>query len=192
GPGAAATVETPPDVCSLFVRECPMSGRCLFPCLLLLLAVSPGAQAAEPSTSRAAALAGRVWSITEVVFDRHVEPPTRQEMLLATLQGLYRAAETPAPVDLVRRVSAVTTPEQVKFTEQIRGNRYVGIGVQLRLSPEEKRAMLVTPIRGGPAHRAGLKPRDLLLEVDGKSTEGEALGPLVERLRGAEGTTVTL
>src|SRR5205807_9472289 len=99
------------------------------------------------------------------------------------------AAETPAPVDLVRRVSAVTTkeqftellkaawpkgdtlkreamerlenaalsalilrlpgtgqlmtPEEVKFTEQVRGNRYVGIGVQIRLSPEEKRAMLV-------------------------------------------------
>jgi len=221
-----------------------MSRRCLFPCLLLLLAVPSGAQSAEPSASRdavrhpAAALAGRIWSITEVVFDRHVEPPARQEMLLAALQGLYRAAETPAPVDLVRRVSAVTTqeqfgellrtawpkgdtlkreamarlenaalselvlrlpgtgqlmtPEGVKFAEQIRGNRYVGIGVQIRLNPEEKRAMLVTPIRGGPAHRAGLKPRDLLLEVDGKSTEGEALGPLVQRLRGAEGTTVTL
>jgi carboxyl-terminal processing protease len=84
------------------------------------------------------------------------------------------------------------SPEEVKIDEQVRGNRYVGIGVQIRLNPGEKRAMLVTPFRGSPAHRAGLKPRDLLLEIDGKSTEGEALGPLVQRLRGAEGTTVTL
>jgi carboxyl-terminal processing protease len=64
--------------------------------------------------------------------------------------------------------------------------------VQIRLSQEEKCAQLVTPIRGGPAHRAGLRPGDLLLEVDGKSTEGEALMPLIQRLRGDEGTTVTL
>src|SRR5262249_56151503 len=86
--------------------EDSMPGSYLFSCVLLFLAVSPGARAAE---SPAAVLAERLWSISEVVLDRHIEAPARQEMFLAAVQGFYRAAETPAPADLAPRVSGITT-----------------------------------------------------------------------------------
>jgi carboxyl-terminal processing protease len=47
-------------------------------------------------------------------------------------------------------------------------------------------------MEGGPAERAGVKPGDLLEEVDGVDTKGIELREVVERLRGDEGTDVTI
>ncbi len=47
-------------------------------------------------------------------------------------------------------------------------------------------------MEGGPAARAGVKNGDLLEEVDGVDTRGMPLRDVVERLRGDEGTDVTI
>jgi carboxyl-terminal processing protease len=50
----------------------------------------------------------------------------------------------------------------------------------------------VTPFRRGPAHRAGIKPGDLLVKVDGKSTKGISLEDTANWVRGPEGTPVSV
>ncbi|MCI0458720.1 MAG: S41 family peptidase [Gemmataceae bacterium] len=79
-----------------------------------------------------------------------------------------------------------------KVAEQISGNRYIGIGVQIGMSDKAKRPYIVTPIRGGPAHKAGLRAGDLIIEVDGKDTHGIGVQKAVEWLRGEEGTALTV
>lgn len=51
---------------------------------------------------------------------------------------------------------------------------------------------IVSPIRGSPAERAGIRPGDRILAVDGDSTQGMALADAVARIRGSRGSTVVL
>jgi carboxyl-terminal processing protease len=65
-----------------------------------------------------------------------------------------------------------------------------GIGVELTRggsAPEVVRAL-----EGSPAERAGLEPGDRIVEIDGWATTGATLDAVVQRLRGAAGSSVTL
>jgi carboxyl-terminal processing protease len=216
-------------------RGITMSWRYLLGPLPLLLAIA--ALAADPTEGTkaepSAVLARRVWAVTEVVLDRHLEPPARQEMLLGGLRALYQAAKTNPPADLQRRASDITRPEQLTallreawprlgaverpegvfiaglckkvpgrthvippevhaIQEQTLHNRYIGTGIQIRINKEEDYIQIVTPIRGGPAHKAGARPGDLIVAVDGQDMKGVSITKMVELLRGNEGVPVTM
>jgi carboxyl-terminal processing protease len=79
-----------------------------------------------------------------------------------------------------------------KAMEEFAGNRYVGTGVQIGYSPEENLAHLVSLFRNGPAHQAGARPGDLILEIDGNDARDVGLQRVVDWLRGDEGTDVTV
>jgi carboxyl-terminal processing protease len=48
------------------------------------------------------------------------------------------------------------------------------------------------PIQGSPAERAGIRPDDVILAVDGKSVRGDDISEVVEKVKGPEGSTVRL
>ena len=79
-----------------------------------------------------------------------------------------------------------------KVQEQNEGNRYVGIHVALGMDEAEKRPSIAQVIEGGPADRAGVKSNDLIEQIEGVDTKGMSLRDAVDRLRGDEGTTVTI
>src|SRR5260370_39987514 len=54
------------------------------------------------------------------------------------------------------------------------------------------RLTMATPCEGSPAQRAGFRPGDVILQVNGKSTEGLTLDQVVSQVLGAAGTTVRL
>jgi hypothetical protein len=73
------------------------------------LLAGPATRAAEPTaepTSLArrapAELTKRVWAITDAVLDHHLDPPTRQQMILDGLTAVYRAARAEPPPALAR------------------------------------------------------------------------------------------
>ena len=66
-----------------------------------------------PAPAMPADLARHVQEITDAVLENHIDPPARQQMILAGIKALYRAAGRPDPMGLGRRVSAVATPEQL-------------------------------------------------------------------------------
>jgi carboxyl-terminal processing protease len=74
--------------------------------------------AAEPAGRPEAAspvpreFARRVEAVTDTVLDHHIDPPARQQMILAGLKAVYASAGVPMPADMARRVSALATPEQ--------------------------------------------------------------------------------
>ncbi len=89
--------------------------------------------------------------------------------------------------------SNVQSPAQVA-EQQARfegSNDYVGIGAVVRSMTEAGRAVIIYTFPSGAAHEAGLRGHDTILAVDGVSVLDQD-GALVEVLRGAEGTTVTL
>jgi carboxyl-terminal processing protease len=90
------------------------------------------------------------------------------------------------------RGSAYLSPRSLKAHEVLTGNRYVGTGIQIRWSDEEKLTQIVVPFPGGPARKAGARPGDLIVAVDGKDVKSEPLPKIVKRLQGEEGTPVSM
>ncbi len=82
------------------------------------------------------------------------------------------------------------TPEEREQNEEGLSGTYVGIGVQLEAERDE--VVVVTPIEDSPADRAGIRPGDVLVAVNGESVRGKDISEIVERVKGPEGTAVRL
>ncbi|GJM70237.1 hypothetical protein HMSSN036_24530 [Paenibacillus macerans] len=72
-----------------------------------------------------------------------------------------------------------------QFSEQIEGS-FTGIGAEV--SMENGNVVVVSPIKGSPAEKAGIQPKDILLSVNGESFEGLSLNEAVAKIRGPKGT----
>lgn len=55
----------------------------------------------------------RILSVIDTVLDNHIDPPTRQQMVLFGAKLLYQAHEKPIPIDLSRRISRLSTDEEM-------------------------------------------------------------------------------
>ncbi len=79
--------------------------------------------------------------------------------------------------------------EASKFHEEV-SSSFEGIGAEVQ--EQNGFIMVVSPIKGSPAEKAGLKPNDLILSVDKKSIQGMSAREAVLLIRGEKGTKVTL
>jgi C-terminal peptidase prc len=137
-------------------------------------------------------------------LDRQVAGVRSAEQLAGLLGKLWPAAGETASLEkallegMFVRVPGRPTllpppdPSEARIAGQISGNRYVGIGIQIDLDKEARLPRIVTPIRGGPAHKGGIRAGDLVVQVDGKDLAGVGLQKAVEWLRGEEGTSFTV
>ena len=83
-------------------------------------------------------------------------------------------------------------PREFKEMEIDTSGELSGVGIQLSLDKDTKRLVVVSPIDGSPASRAGVQPKDVITAIDGKSTRGMTTEDAVKLIRGAIGTKVTL
>jgi carboxyl-terminal processing protease len=67
---------------------------------------------------------------------------------------------------------------------------YSGVGIEV--AEEDDRVVVVSPIEGSPAERAGVRPGDVLVEVDGVVLKPGKLNAAIERMRGLSGSSVHL
>lgn len=74
-------------------------------------------------------------------------------------------------------------------TSSIKGS-LKGIGIQIGI--KDGKLMVIAPIEDTPAERAGLQADDEILEIDGVSTKGITVDKAADKIRGKEGTQVTL
>lgn len=70
--------------------------------------------------------------------------------------------------------------------------RLCGIGVQIGLDPKSHRVVIVSPIDGTPAFKAGVQAGDEIDQIDSKSTKGFSVEDAAKHIRGEEGTPVVL
>jgi carboxyl-terminal processing protease len=67
-----------------------------------------------------------------------------------------------------------------------------GVGIQIRQEEETGKILVESPIEGTPAFRAGIFGNDIIVKIDGVSTEGMSLEDAVSKIRGKRGTQVVL
>ena len=83
-------------------------------------------------------------------------------------------------------------PREFKEMQIDTSGELSGVGIQLSLDKETKQLVVISPIEGSPASKAGVQPKDVILAIDGKSTKGMGTEEAVKLIRGQAGTTVTL
>ncbi len=103
------------------------------------------------------------------------------ELTEAAVSGMLNALKDPYTVYL--------SPKEIQgLNESLSGGNFGGIGVYIEL--QKNGSIIVAPIDGLPAARAGIKPGDTVVSVDGHSTKGQKLDAVEHLIRGPAGTTV--
>jgi carboxyl-terminal processing protease len=86
--------------------------------------------------------------------------------------------------------SVFLSPEMIKEEEEFTAGTYEGIGAEVKM--KEDHVVIVTPLDGSPAQKAGLQPGQIILAVDGQDIMGLNLFQVVKRISGPAGSRVSL
>lgn len=122
----------------------------------------------------------QVYNLLKADFDGKLDPTALTDGLKS---GLVTASGDP--------YTMYFNPKEAKdFNNQLAGT-IVGIGAELG-TDDEQNIVVVSPLSGYPAEKAGLKPKDIIAGIDGKSTSGMRVDQAVSKIRGTEGTKVKL
>lgn len=104
--------------------------------------------------------------------------------------ALYRKSLDGMLYELKDPYSTFLPPDRFARLSETTSGNYAGLGLETDL--RDGWLIVVAPIPGGPAERAGLQPGDRIIEVMGKSAKGWTSEEASRALRGAPGTPVTL
>lgn len=105
-----------------------------------------------------------------------------QKLLNGAISGMVSSLDDPYTVYL--------PPKQNDNFKQGLAGTFSGIGAELGM--KGKQIVVVAPLDGSPAEKAGIKPGDAVLKVDGLQTFGWNLNQAVEKIRGPKGSDVKL
>jgi carboxyl-terminal processing protease len=123
----------------------------------------------------------QAWNI---IFQDYVEKSKLDAGKLAggAIEGILNVLDDP--------YTAYLTPDEYELSTSGLEGKFEGIGATVNIKDEK--ITIVAPIDGSPAYNAGIKAGDVILTVDGTSTEGMTLTEAVLRIRGPAGTPVKL
>ncbi|MCS7262429.1 MAG: S41 family peptidase [Aquificaceae bacterium] len=119
--------------------------------------------------------------VFKTVKENYVGETSTRELIYGALNGMMKSLDP---------FSAFFTPEQYREFRQETGGEFGGVGIEIGM--EKGRPIVISPIEGTPAHRAGLKSGDVIVEINGEDTSNMTLMDVVRRIRGKPGTKVTL
>jgi carboxyl-terminal processing protease len=138
----------------------------------------------EPPASLQAADASRIWDVLEKIeatyYDK--EAINSEKVINGAIQGMLASLDDPYTVYLPPK-------ENSDFKQGLAG-KFEGIGAELSL--KDNAVVVVAPIDGSPAKKAGIGAGDIIIKVNNESVSGKPLNEVVEKIRGPKGTEITL
>lgn len=144
--------------------------------ILLVLVWVAGASAGEPYDKLpvfAEALS--------IIQDQYVKPKDTKDLIYGSIRGLVGSLDSH---------SSFMTPDEFRELRIETKGRFSGIGIEITL--KDGLLIVVSPIEGTPAYRAGLQAGDRIVKIDGTTTKNISLIKAVKRIRGPKGSPVTL
>ncbi len=123
------------------------------------------------------------WNIWDKIKENYVHQPVRDvDLFYASLQGLVKGLEDP--------YSVYFPPQKASEFAQDLVGEFGGIGAEIGI--REDQLIVIAPLPGTPAEKAGLKAGAKILQIDGEDTSGMSLEEAVSNIRGQKGTEVVL
>lgn len=124
------------------------------------------------------------WDVWQRLFRYYIDRASMdpQKMVWGAISGMVNSLGDP--------YTAFLPPKENTEFKQDLGGAFEGIGAQLGM--RDNRVIVVAPLKGNPAEKAGIKAGDYILKVDDEDTTGWTVAAAVAKIRGQRGTTVKL
>lgn len=124
------------------------------------------------------------WSVWEEVTQKYVDKTKldAKKMVYGAISGMVASIGDPYTLFLA--------PDKNKESKEELNGSFEGIGAQL--GNKDKKIVVIAPLAGQPAEKAGIKAGDWIIKIDGKEIGNLILPEVVAKIRGPKGTTVTL
>ncbi len=155
-------------------------------CLVLSSSAAFAAKPAEKAADKSGdASTYELLNLFGEVFDRvrtdYVEPTTDDKLIESALNGMLTSLDPHS--NYMNEKSFADMRVQTK-------GEFGGLGIEVTM--ENGLVKVVSPIDDTPAAKAGIKPGDLIAEIDGTAVMGLTLSDAVDKMRGPIGTNVKL
>lgn len=126
----------------------------------------------------------QVWNTLQEQYVDEKKTKNEKDLMYGSIKGLVDSIGDPATVYL-------TPSETEEFNKSIEGKSFQGIGAELNY--DNGYIVVVAPLKGSPAEKAGIKSGDRIVKVDSKEIKSnESIFDVVSKIRGEAGTKVSL
>nr|WP_017756410.1 S41 family peptidase [Calidifontibacillus oryziterrae] len=124
----------------------------------------------------------KIKQVLDLISENYVEEVEEKDLIEGAISGMVNTLEDPYSVYMDKDTAH-------QFEESL-DSTFEGIGAEVSMT--EGKVTIVAPFKDSPAEKAGLKPNDKILTVDGESLSGLDLYEAVLKIRGEKGSVVTL
>jgi carboxyl-terminal processing protease len=122
------------------------------------------------------------WDVWSRINQGYAGEVDDQKRVYGAIEGMVAALGDPYSVFLPPALSK-------DFKDDLSGD-FSGIGAEMEM--RDNHLTVVAPLAGSPAEKAGIRAKDVVLQIDGVDVNKYGFGEAIQKIRGPEGTQVTL
>lgn len=124
----------------------------------------------------------KIQTVYQTLYYNYYRNVSSAKLEKGAIDGMLKALDDP--------FSEYMTKSEAKSLNNTISGSFVGIGIEVQKDGDYIK--VIAPISKTPAAKAGLKAKDVITAIDGKSIKGLALEKVITKIRGKKGTSVTL
>lgn len=142
------------------------------------------AGAAQPNSSDAERTRAmeKIEKAYELISNEYVENVDKEKLLEGAIQGMLSTLNDPYSVYMDKQTAK-------QFSDSL-DSSFEGIGAEVGM--KDNKIIIVSPFKQSPAEKAGLKPNDEIISINGVSMNGKDLNEAVLKIRGKKGSKVSI
>ena len=136
------------------------------------------------SSSSSKDIAGTLQKYKEIIDKYYLGEVDEEKLKEGAIKGYIEGLGDPY-------TEYISSDEMEDYLSDTMGN-FVGIGIYMVKNTEKGKIQVLAPIKGSPAEKAGIQAGDLILTVDGVDYSADEMTIASNKIKGEEGTTVTI